>query len=160
MTDRRSPRARRPIPAHWAEHMDRRGIPSIRQLAQRAGMSQPPIEGVIYGDSKNPSERTLGAIAEALDIPLTDVYWLAGKTVPLAEIWEPPAEANRLTPKQRDALDALIRAIVDPGERAAAPSNVHQLHPERDHLDVAAHKGHGRSEGQQMWGAGEEDQDE
>jgi len=161
---RRSPSPRRPIPPHWKELMDRRGLASVRALANRAGLSQPAVNKLVYGDGARSAEDTLAKVAAALDIPLADVYWLAGEKVPHAETWTPPAEANRLTTRQRAALEGLILAIVEPAEQAVevdpGPSNVHHLHPERDGLDVAAHKGHGPAEGQQMWDLGEEDQDE
>lgn len=160
--------ARREIPAHWKDLMDRRGIASVRKLAERAGLSHTPVVGIVYGDAVNPTEETLAKLARALDIPLADIYWMVGRPVPHVEHWTPPAEANRMTLRQRAAIEELIRTIVDPGE--AAPStpapgqdNVRRLHPERDNLDVAADNGHGPSEGQQQWdmldGLGEESQD-
>lgn len=166
--DRRSPSPRRPIPAHWEELMQRRGIPSVRQLANRAGLSQPAVNRVVYGDGDRATDETLAKIAEALGIPMADVYWLAGQEAPYAKRWTPPAEANRLTPKQRTALEGLILSMVDPGERvqleADETSNVRQLyalnaeHPEDEGADFAADQGHGLSQGQIEWEDGEEPQ--
>lgn len=105
---------RREIPAHWKELLDRRGIPSVRQLANRAGLSQPPVNNLVYGDGSRPEEATLAKVAGALGIPLADVYALAGAPAPHAEVWVPPAEANRMTAKQREAVEAMIRAMVNP----------------------------------------------
>lgn len=150
----------REIPAHWKEIMDRRGISSVRHLAQRAGLTHPPVLGVVMGDAKRPKTDTLVKIATALDIPLRDVYWLIGQENPTAEKWDPPAEASLMSSEQRDAVERIIHLFTRPAEaqdrveRGATPGNVRQLrpgldvHPEAPGMNFAADKSHGPAEGQ------------
>lgn len=160
------PRPKRPLPPHWKELMDRAGLASIRALAARAGINHQAANDLIYGSAKHTQDRTIASVAGALGVPMADVYWLAGQPNPAASEYTPPAEANRLSTRQRAAVDEVIRLLADPAAGADvdwAPDNVRTLrrdvHPERDGLDVAAHAGHGLSEGQQMWEVGEESQD-
>lgn len=61
---------------------------------------------------KQPSEETLQGLAEVLALPLRRLRRAAGMAEGEAQPWYPPAEANRLTQKQRAALEQLIKAIV------------------------------------------------
>lgn len=104
--------ARRSIPQPWMDLMTPRGLTSIRRLAERAGLSHTAVNDVVHGDAKKPAHETLAGIADALDVPLADVYELAGRSEPRAAAWTPPAEANLLTIRQRRAIEDLIRSIV------------------------------------------------
>lgn len=105
--------ARREIPEHWRRAMDAKGIPSIRRLAERAGLSHPPVTNIVFGDGLNAQPETLERIAKALEIPLEEVYSMAKHPVKYVEIWDPPAEANLLTLRQRKAIDELIRSMAE-----------------------------------------------
>lgn len=121
--------ARRSIPQHWLDVMAPRGLTSIRRLAERAGLSHTAVNDVVHGDAKNPAHETLAGIATALELPLADVYDLAGRPQAAAAHWAPPAEANLLTDRQRRAIEDLIRSIVltsaeeRDGSGSAAPMN-------------------------------------
>lgn len=59
-----------------------------------------------------PSEQILAAFSELLDIPMSDLRRAAGVAPGENEPYQPPAEASRLTQRQRAALDELIRSFV------------------------------------------------
>lgn len=60
----------------------------------------------------HPKDETLQAIAEVTRIPVTRLR--AAIQVGIGELkpWKPPPEANRLTHRQRRAIEQLIKAIV------------------------------------------------
>lgn len=61
----------------------------------------------------HPHERTLEALTVAFDIPIDDLRRAAG--VPIGEVdpWIPPPESNRLSHRQRQAVDELIRSMIE-----------------------------------------------
>lgn len=61
---------------------------------------------------KHPSEETLEGLAAVLPLSLRRLRRAAGVAEGEARPWNPPAEANRLTQRQREALEQLIKAIV------------------------------------------------
>ena len=74
---------------------------------------------------RQPSESVLQAFAEVL--PTASVVELraaAGQALGVEEPWIPPAEANRLTMAQRQALEAFIKATV-----ASNDAEVRELDP-------------------------------
>jgi len=74
---------------------------------------------------RQPSESVLQAFAEVL--PTASVVELraaAGQALGVEEPWIPPAEANRLTMAQRQALEAFIKATV-----ASNDAEVRELEP-------------------------------
>lgn len=98
--------------------LNRTGI-SARQAAERAkelGVELPYGTIAAYWAGKhprNPSEKTLEGLAEVTAVSVRRLRRAAGKAEGETQPWHPPTEANRLTQRQRAALDQLIKAIVD-----------------------------------------------
>jgi len=62
---------------------------------------------------QRPSEAVLQAFAEVLpDASVVELRAAAGQSAGVEEPWVPPAEANRLTMAQRQALEMFIKATV------------------------------------------------
>lgn len=102
---------RRETPAEWQALMRARGISSLRMLAVKAGVSSPAATRLVHGDTSS-SDETIAAVAEALGVPLARIYELVGVSAAEAKPYSPPAEASRLTDRQRRAIDEIIRSIV------------------------------------------------
>lgn len=103
--------ARREIPEPWATYMQRKGLTSVRRLAEVAGVSAPAVSRLLHGEGRQEDD-TIVRIADALGLDLSTVYELAGTPQPEAARYIPPAESHRLTNRQRKAIDELIRATV------------------------------------------------
>lgn len=132
----------REIPTEWRVLMDRKGLSSVRQLAMRAGVSHVTVNRLVFGDPFFATEETIQSVADALGVPYSTVYQLAGRRVKDAEPWSPPAEAARLTLEQRKVLDQLIRTMA--GQQPLTVID----HPERDGVDLAADTSHGPAQSQ------------
>ena len=83
------------------------------------------------GDHAIPSETVLRAFAQLTDLHVEDLRRAAGSTG--EGEWTPPGESVRLTLRQRQALDELIRAIVATEDRSDEPEWL-LAHPERDQI--------------------------
>lgn len=81
----------------------------------------------LRGDHGRPDEATLVALGEVLGIPLTRLRKAAGLPSESTEPYTPPAEASRLSRRQRLAVDEIIRAMLDPGRAAATDRGVERL---------------------------------
>jgi transcriptional regulator with XRE-family HTH domain len=68
----------------------------------------------LRGDHGNPDEATLVALSEVLNVPLKRLRTAAGLPDELTAPYTPPAEASRLTRRQRQAVDEIIRAMLEP----------------------------------------------
>lgn len=94
---------------------------SARQAAEKAdalGIHLPYGSIAAYWAGRHPqhpSEKTLEGLAEVLSIPLRRLRRAAGAAEGETSPWQPPPEANRLTQRQRRALEALIKSIVSGG---------------------------------------------
>lgn len=84
---------------------------SMRQLAERSGMSVETVRKMVYGE-RVPEDETVNAVADALGVDRVTVAAWAQQTRTVTEPWSPPAESDRLSQGERAALDQLIRAIV------------------------------------------------
>lgn len=131
----------RQIPEAWMVLLQRKGLSSVRGLALKAGVSHVTANRVIFGDPFYAQEDTLQKLADALSVPFSTIYNLAGRSVKHAEPWTPPAEAARLTIEQRKVLDQLIRTMA--GQQPLTVVD----HPEEGH-DLAADTSHGPAESQ------------
>lgn len=69
----------------------------------------------LRGDHGLPDEATLVAFADVLRVPLSTLRRAAGLPADETAPYTPPAEASRLTRRQRRAVDEIIRAMLDPG---------------------------------------------
>lgn len=132
--------------------MQQKGIGSPRQLALKSGVSQPAIGRLIRGEGRQEDD-TIARVADALGMELADMYRLAGLSVPEAAKYTPPAEANRLTLRQRKAIDELIRATVADLDAEAGESGATSTSPMNhagDDADEVTQANRGRLEhGQQ-----------
>lgn len=130
---------RREAPQPWAGVMTKQGFvyggrPSIRQLAAAAraaaGSDSPSdaaVHKVVMGEVDKPEDGTVNALALALGRSAREVADWVGQVREVATPWTPPEVADRLTRRQREALDALIRVMVDDtegggGDVSAAPN--------------------------------------
>ncbi|MFA7266666.1 MAG: hypothetical protein WC054_10175 [Candidatus Nanopelagicales bacterium] len=109
----------RSIPEPWAAAFRERGLvdkrtgePSLNAFSRR--FSTPSLEtlrNTIHG-LRTPSEPTLAAVAEALNIPLPTIREWAGRPAGEAAPYSPPPEADQMNTRQRKAVDELIRSMV------------------------------------------------
>jgi len=104
------------VPAPWREAMEKAGTYSRRQLADKAGTGTSTVSDLIYG-RKLTSEPTLQAVADALRLPVTTVRGWAAAARGEHKPFELPPEANRLGRRQREAVLAVVRAMLDTGEK-------------------------------------------
>ena len=126
------------IPQEWKVLMDRKGYSSLRRLAEAAGLGHTTVNRVVLSRGYETTEEVLQRIADALNVDYTTVYRLAGRGVPVAQKWQPPASSARLTREQREVLERLIETMV-------SGSTERVDHPERGHLRLAADRSHGPS---------------
>lgn len=94
---------------HWVEQSEEAGCKINRATVYKA----------LNGEhAKNPSEQVLRGLAFVFDVDIRDLRVAAGK--PRGELgeWIPTTESSRLSQEQREALDALIKAIVREGGQA------------------------------------------
>jgi hypothetical protein len=114
---------------------------AIARLAREHGHSLNHDTAARYlrGDHGRPDEATLTAFAEILAIPLVDLRAAAGLPTELTDPYQPPAEASRLTRRQRRAVDEIIRAMLTPASADEGRS---------EPADIATLRGRGRRSGQ------------
>lgn len=115
---------RRTTPPQWVKLMESKNLGSIRQLADKSGVSHPAIARLIHREGVTKDENII-AVAHALGVTPAKIYELAGIDAPTeAGPYEPPEEAARLTTRQREALTELIRAMVEPNSAAQQTSGL------------------------------------
>jgi hypothetical protein len=92
---------------------------SIARRANAAGFSLNHDTAARYlrGDHGRPDEATLVAFATVLGIPIAALREAAGLPYEQTAPYTPPAEASRLTRRQRKAVDEIIRAMLEPVDR-------------------------------------------
>lgn len=103
------------IPQPWRDAMENAGAYSIRDLAAKTGTGPTTVSDLLHG-RKLSSERTMQAVADALRLPATTIREWAAAARGEEKPFELPAEANRLTRRQREAVRAIVSAMLDPGE--------------------------------------------
>ena len=94
---------------------------AIARQAQQAGFSINHDTAARYlrGDHGRPDEETLRAFASVLPIQLSELRVAAQLPAEETEPYQPPAEASRLSRRQRRAVDEIIRAMLEPPPSAA-----------------------------------------
>lgn len=103
---------------------ERHGDTSNRRLAEMAGVSRGTIDNYRKGDHPAvPGEDVLSAFHDLTGLSMQELRTAAGLPPGENEPYEPPAEANLLTRPQRNALDQLIRTIVDARDRHDSDTN-------------------------------------
>ncbi|MEO6702857.1 MAG: hypothetical protein ABIP57_15380 [Jatrophihabitantaceae bacterium] len=100
---------------------------SIAREAQALGFSLNHDTAARYlrGDHGRPDEETLVALASVLNVQLAPMRRAAQLPSEETEPYRPPAEASRLSRRQRRAVDEIIRAMLEPrpaGPAAASPT--------------------------------------
>ncbi|HNM82978.1 MAG: hypothetical protein KDB72_03190 [Mycobacterium sp.] len=86
----------------------------LAELAQRAGhdISHATLNRLRQGTyATRPSDASIRAIAYLADVSENVAFAAAGVSAPAAVVYQAPAEAQRMTTRQRKALDELIRAF-------------------------------------------------
>src|SRR5947209_6495696 len=89
---------------------------AIARQAQEAGFSINHDTAARYlrGDHGRPDEETLRAFAHVLPVRLAELRAAAQLPAEETEPYQPPAEASRLSRRQRRAVDEIIRAMLEP----------------------------------------------
>jgi transcriptional regulator with XRE-family HTH domain len=100
---------------------------SARALARRAQelghtLNHDTAARYLRGDHGVPDEATLIAFSEVLHVPLRELRAAADLPSEATTPYVPPAEASRLTRRQRRAVDEVIRAMLEPTKSATEPT--------------------------------------
>lgn len=101
----------------------------IEEEMEHAGhkVSFATIGAYLRGTHGIPDESTLQAFAAVFpELDIVELRWLAGVPAGEGEPYVPPASASRLTRSQREALNGVIAAMLEP---AWPEGNVHELPP-------------------------------
>ncbi|BBZ12293.1 hypothetical protein [Mycobacterium branderi] len=113
----------------------------LAELAQRAGhdISHATLNRLRQGTyATRPSDASIRAIAYLADVSENVAFAAAAVTAPAAAVYQPPAEAQRMTTRQRKALDELIRAFAaDDKPAPAAGVDFGRLLAARERLTTA-----------------------
>lgn len=100
------------IPEPWSSLLEQRGITSIRALSRKSGLSVETTRKALLGLA-TPRLETIQALAEALQVSVPRIETMLGdEYVSTARPYAPPAEADRMTRRQRVAIDEMIRLLV------------------------------------------------
>lgn len=93
---------------------------ALARQAQEAGFSINHDTAARYlrGAHGRPDEQTLRAFAHVLPVRLSELRAAAQLPAEETEPYEPPAEASRLSRRQRRAVDEIIRAMLEPSAAA------------------------------------------
>lgn len=116
---------RREAPEPWASAMRDRGMlhgqrPSFAQLAAAARqftaagtLTTQAVIDIVTGKTQEPADEIVRALASALALPVEEVARWIGRPLDVGAPYAPPNGADRLTRKQREALDHIIRVMTD-----------------------------------------------
>jgi transcriptional regulator with XRE-family HTH domain len=94
---------------------------ALARTAQQRGYSLNHDTAARYlrGDHGVPDEATLIALSDVLGVPLRELRAAADLPSETTTPYVPPAEASRMTRRQRRAVDEIIRAMVEPAQSRA-----------------------------------------
>lgn len=114
-----------------AANVGARSARAIARAAQESGHSLNHDTAARYlrGDHGTPDEATLLAFADVLKVPLRELRAAAELPSESTAPYVPPAEASRLTRRQRRAVDEVIRAMLEPTAANSDPAAVTRLRP-------------------------------
>jgi hypothetical protein len=101
-----------------AANTSRLSARAISRAAQAMGyrLHHDTAARYLGGYHGRPDETTLIALAAVLGTPLANLRRAADLPSDATEPYVPPAEASRLTRRQRRAVDELIRAMLEPAQ--------------------------------------------
>jgi len=114
----------REAPEPWASWMieagtvDPRGKtprPSMRELAERAGVTVTTITSMVFGD-RHTEPGTIDRVAAALHVDVRLVSQMVGRARSVREPYVMPDEVHLLSTRERAAITLLIRAIAEERE--------------------------------------------
>jgi transcriptional regulator with XRE-family HTH domain len=102
---------------------------SARGLARKAqerghSLNHDTAARYLRGDHGVPDEATLIALSDVLGVPMRELRAAADLPFEATAPYVPPAEASRLTRRQRRALDEIIRSMVEPTRARAQRDEV------------------------------------
>lgn len=112
----------------------------LAELAQRAGhdISHATLNRLRQGTyATKPSDASIRAIAYLADVSENAAFAAAGVRAPAAVAYQPPREAQRMSSRQRKALDELIRAFATDDIPAATGVDFGRLLAVRENLHAA-----------------------
>lgn len=121
---------RRDTPEQWLPLLERQRIHSARQLAEQLGISPQTATRLLHGEQT--SEETITAAADLLRVAPAEIRRLRGEVV--LPPFRLPADADKLTPAQRAAVRAVVRAMLQPTGEADPDATELQARGEQ-HLD-------------------------
>ncbi len=152
------------LPEPWSTAAERAGVrQTYRGIGDAAGLSHVTVKRLIA--EGRTSQTTITKVAEALRVDQAKVYQWASVEVSEWGPWVPPAEAHKLNPRARAALEELIRAMVqeDGGKSDAGTAEAEKMGVStRDDMTLAARRGAstGRAQWERAQTLGEESQDD
>src|SRR5437879_5877227 len=88
-----------------------------------------------------PDEVTLVALSQVLGISLARLRTASSLPADSTEPYTPPAEASRLTRRQRRAVDEVIRAMIEPTTRRGEVAELAARRPAKKATPRAARRG-------------------
>jgi hypothetical protein len=99
---------------------------AVSRRAQELGYSLNHDTAARYlrGDHGMPDEVTLVAFSQVLKVPLRELRAAANLPTETTAPYVPPAEASRLTRRQRRAVDEIIRAMIEPAKGEKRPAEL------------------------------------
>ncbi|MEN4476508.1 hypothetical protein [Mycolicibacterium cosmeticum] len=113
----------------------------LAELAQHGGhdISHATLNRLRQGTyATRPTDASIRAIAYLADVSENTAFAAAGVTAPAAVAYQPPREAQRMSSRQRKALDEMIRAfIADYISAVATRSDLSNLIGARQRLQAA-----------------------
>ena len=89
----------------------------------------------------DPDEVTLVALSQVLGISLARLRTASSLPADSTEPYTPPAEASRLTRRQRRAVDEMIRAMIEPTTRRGEVADLAARRPAKKATPRAARRG-------------------
>ena len=126
----------------------------LAELAQRAGhdISHATLNRLRQGTyATRPSDASIRAIAYLSDVSENVAFAAAAVAAPAAVVYQAPAEAQRMSTRQRKALDELIRAFAaDDKPAPAAGLDFGRLLAARERLNTALTAGGDRAAAERL----------
>jgi transcriptional regulator with XRE-family HTH domain len=116
---------------------------SIARNAQSLGftLNHDTAARYLRGDHGRPDEVTLVALSQVLGISLARLRTASSLPADSTEPYTPPAEASRLTRRQRRAVDEMIRAMIEPTSRRGEVADLAARRPAKKATPRAARRG-------------------
>ena len=116
---------------------------SIARNAQSLGftLNHDTAARYLRGDHGRPDEVTLVALSQVLGISLARLRTASSLPADSTEPYTPPAEASRLTRRQRRAVDEMIRAMIEPTTRRGEVADLAARRPAKKATPRAARRG-------------------